>query len=78
MKFPRLSRWLLSLLIIAITSLAILGGQVSSQAKSPLSLDSASLSLEKVGDGIYSLVADVDFPPRKPPASHLQWHHHYW
>ena len=66
MKFPRLSRWLLSLLIIAITSLAILGIQVSSQAKSPLSLDSASLSLEKVGDGIYSLVADVDFPPKNP------------
>ena len=66
MKFPRLSRWLLSVLIIAITSLAILGGQVSSQAQSPLSLDSAGLTLEKVGDGIYSLIADVDFPPEDP------------
>ena len=47
-----------------ITLLIIVGWQsYSSAQKSPLTLEKALLSVEKLGDGVYALVSDTDYPP---------------
>lgn len=55
----------LTLLVTALlSSLIIIGWQNYSVAqKKPLNLETALLSLEQVGDGVYALISDADYPP---------------
>lgn len=61
------TEWKKSLIFLfsaLISLLIIVGWQSYSQGqKLPLTLETASLSLEKLGDGVYTLVSDTDYPP---------------
>ena len=61
------NRWQkrLGFLVSALMSLLIIVGcqYYSTAQKTPLTLETALLSLEQVGDGIYALVSDTDYPP---------------
>ncbi|HHP7232563.1 MAG TPA: MBL fold metallo-hydrolase [Xenococcaceae cyanobacterium] len=63
----RINRWQKSLGFLAsalISLLVIIGWQNYATAqKNPLTLETALLSLEQVGDGIYALISDTDYPP---------------
>lgn len=60
-------RWKTGLGLLAsalLSCLIIIGWQNYSVAqKNPLNLATALLSLEQVGDGVYALISDTDYPP---------------
>ncbi|MGG6241662.1 MBL fold metallo-hydrolase [Nodosilinea sp. AN01ver1] len=66
----QLRRWVLGLLV-ALTAVGLIALQprLAAQAQEsapPATLDSAGLTLEELGDGVYGLIASVDFPPTDP------------
>lgn len=67
-----LRRWVLGLALTLFTLFGILGLQLQTPAQTPApmsvqpTLESAGLSLEKLADGIYGLIASTDFPQTNP------------
>ena len=55
----------LGFLVSALISLLIIVGwhNYSTAQKTPLTLETALLNLEKLGDGVYALISDTDYPP---------------
>ena len=55
----------LKFLVSALMSLLIIVAwqNYTTAQKTPLTLETALLSLEQVGDGIYALISDTDYPP---------------
>lgn len=67
----QLRQWGLGLLLVALTAVGLIALQprLAVQAQEtapPATLDSAGLTLEELGDGVYGLIASVDFPPADP------------
>ena len=65
----QLRQWVLGLLLVTLTAVGLIALQPRATAQetaSPVTLDSAGLTLEELGEGIYGLIASVDFPPSNP------------
>ena len=69
----RLRRWIVLLLATLVTCVGVIGWHSHSQAQSPatsnLSLETAGLTLQELGSGIYGLIASTDFPSQSPNAA---------
>jgi cyclase len=70
MAMEQLRRWMLGLVVL-VTALGLMALQPRAtaqtpRAETPATLASAGLTLEELGDGIYGLIASVDFPPANP------------
>lgn len=63
-------QWIVLLLASAIAFLTIIGwhnySKAQSSPNSQLTLESAGLTLEKVGSGVYALISSTDYPPKSP------------
>lgn len=64
----KLRQWVLGLLLVSLTAVGLITLQprATAQDPSPATLASAGLTLEELGDGVYGLIASVDFPPTDP------------
>lgn len=64
----QLRQWVLGLLLVTLTAVGLIALQprATAQASTPATLASAGLTLEELGDGVYGLIASVDFPPSDP------------
>ncbi len=61
-----LRQWVLGLLLVTLTAVGLITLQPRATAQesvSPATLESAGLTLEELGEGVYGLIASVDFPP---------------
>lgn len=63
-----LRRWAMGLTMALATLICIVGFQIQTPAQTPTkpTLETAGLTLEKLADGIYTLIASTDFPPLDP------------
>lgn len=71
-----LRRWFIALLMIVTTAIGLISWQTQTVAQLPtsnpqqapadLTLEAAGLTLEKLADGVYGLLASTDFPPTAP------------
>ncbi|MGB3310064.1 MAG: MBL fold metallo-hydrolase [Nodosilinea sp.] len=65
----QLRQWVLGLLLVTLTAAGLITLQPHATAQdtpAPATLESAGLTLEKLGEGVYGLIASVDFPPTDP------------
>ncbi|MEP0927829.1 MULTISPECIES: hypothetical protein [Cyanophyceae] len=65
----QLQQWVLVLLLVTVTAVGLIALQPRATAQdtsAPVTLESAGLTLEELGDGVYGLIASVDFPPTDP------------
>lgn len=65
----QLRQWMLGLLLVTLTAVGLITlqpGTTAQDTPDPVTLESAGLTLEELGDGVYGLIASVDFPPTDP------------
>ncbi|MBD1875150.1 MBL fold metallo-hydrolase [Nodosilinea sp. FACHB-131] len=65
----QLQQWVLGLLLVTLTAVGLITLQPRATAQdtpAPVTLESAGLTLEELGEGVYGLIASVDFPPTDP------------
>lgn len=65
----QLQQWVLGLLLVTLTAVGLITLQPRATAQDapvPVTLQSAGLTLEELGEGVYGLIASVDFPPADP------------
>ncbi|MBD2111198.1 MULTISPECIES: MBL fold metallo-hydrolase [Cyanophyceae] len=65
----QLQQWVLGLLLVTLTAVGLITLQPRATAQdtpTPATLESAGLTLEELSDGVYGLIASVDFPPADP------------
>lgn len=66
----QLWRWIVLLLATLVTCLGVMGWHTYSQAQSSpapkLTLETAGLTLQELGSGVYGLISSTDFPPKDP------------
>ncbi|HBB36225.1 MAG TPA: MBL fold metallo-hydrolase [Cyanobacteria bacterium UBA8803] len=69
----RLRHWIVLWLVTLVTFVGAISWHGYSQAQSSpnanLTLETAGLTLEELGSGVYGLIASTDFPPQNPNAA---------
>jgi cyclase len=70
MKNKKTFQWLILFFLAAITCISLIGWQLQGRAQSststPVTLETAGVTLEEVGAGVYALISSTDFPPKDP------------
>jgi glyoxylase-like metal-dependent hydrolase (beta-lactamase superfamily II) len=73
MSMNRVRQWIVLLLATLVTCVGVIGWHNHSQAQSSpppnLTLETAGLTLQKLGSGVYGLIASTDFPPKDANAA---------